>query len=221
VGGALVLLRGGTPGLVSRTTLALLGAGLVAALFWAELRAVYTALGAPDVLLGGPGAERLLEAPRLGLADPRGSAWLQALMLAGALSSFLASTVALRERLGALDPSGGGEIGHDWGLWGGIFAGAAVASLWRVDPWMLTLLALGGAASALAPATLWPPPPERRLAATAAGLLGIGVFLALAIWGGLRAPLEGPAAAVAAHPALVALPAGAAVLWIAGRSARR
>ena len=116
-------------------------------------------LQSPDLFLGGVTLERLLELPGAALfAEPWRRA-LQAFLLVAGLAAFLASSVALRERLGALDPTGGGEIGRDPGLWAGLFGGAALASLWPVDPWALTLLALGGAGCALGPAALCPPPP--------------------------------------------------------------
>jgi hypothetical protein len=218
--GAMALLTSGMPVRPSRLAVALVGGGLVVGFVWAQTWAVYSVLGAPDLFLGGVTAERLLEPPGVAVI---GAAWrrlLQAALLVAGLASFLASSVALRERLGALDRTGGGEIGHDLGLWAGVFGVAGVASLWPVDPWWLSMLALGGAASALAPSTLWPAPAERPAAATAAGLVGLGVFAVLA----LAAELPGGGslgAAVLSYPAVVAVPAGACVLWIARRSARR
>ncbi len=128
--------------------------------------------------------------------------------------------MALRERLGALDRTGGGEIGHDLGLWGGVFGVAAVASLWPVDPWALTLLALGAAASALAPALLCPPPPDRPAAVTGAGLVGLTIFGVLAA-AQLRGGAGGLLGVAMAYPALAAVPASICVLWMARWGARR
>lgn len=218
--GAMAVLSSGVAVRPSRLVVALVGGGLVLGFVWAQTWAVYSVLGAPDLLLGGVTAERLIEPPSLAVAGTAGRRLLQAALLAAALASFLASSVALRERLGALDRTGGGEIGYDLGLWASVFGVAGVASLWPVDPWWLSMLALGGAASALAPATLWPAPAERSAAATTAGLVGLGVFAALV----LAAELPGGGslgAAALSYPAVVAVPAGACVLWIARRRARR
>lgn len=218
--GAVALLSSGVAVPPSRGVVALVGGGLVAGFLWAQAWAVYSVLGAPDLFLGGVTAERLIGLPGLALAGTPWRRLLQAAILAAGLAGFLASSIALRERLGALDRTGGGEIGYDLGLWAGVFGVTGVASLWPVDPWWLTTLALGGAASALSPAVLWPPAAERSAAATAAGLVGLGTFAALA----LAAELRGGgslAAAVLAYPAVVAAPAGACVLWIARRGARR
>lgn len=217
--GAAALLRAGLPARTSRLTVGLVAGGLLAALAWAQGWAIYSMIRAPDLFLGGVTPERLMELPGSALfAEPRRRA-LQVLLLLAGLASFLASSVALRERLGALDPTGGGEIGHDPGLWAGLFGAAAVASLWPIDPWALTLLALGGAGSALAPATLWPPPPDRVPAATAAGMVGLIVFATLAAVQ-LRGAAGGLLGVVVAYPALAAAPAGACVLWVARRGAR-
>lgn len=216
--GALALLRSGMAGPISRGVAAVVGGGLVVGFLLAQAWAVYSVLGAPDLFLGGVTPERLVELPGLAFA---GSPWrrpLQAALLGAGLAGYLASSVALRERLGALDRTGGGEIGYDLGLWAGVFGVVAAASLWPVDPWRLTVLALGGAAAALSPAVLWPPPSERPAAATVAGLVGLAVFAALAVAAGLRA---GSGEILLAYPAAVAVPAGAAVLWVARRGARR
>jgi len=110
-----------------------------------------------------------------------------------------------------------GEIGHDPGLWAGLFGGAALASLWPVDPWALSLLALGGAGSALGPAALWPP--RRGRTATTAGVFGLLVFASFAA-AQVRGSSGGFLGAAIAYPALVAAPAGAAILWLGRRLAR-
>ncbi|HWN16390.1 MAG TPA: hypothetical protein VNU02_21160, partial [Candidatus Dormibacteraeota bacterium] len=187
--------------------------GLLVAFAWAQAWAVYAVLQSPDVFLGGVTLERLLELPGAALFAEPWRRTLQAFLLVAGLAAFLASSVALRERLGALDPTGGGEIGSDPGLWAGLFGGAALASLWPVDPWALTLLALGGAGCALGPATLYPPPPGRAALATTAGVVGLLVFATFA-----AAQLRGTGGALLgtaiAYPALVGAPAGALVLWL-------
>ena len=134
-------------------------------------------------------------------------------LLVGAIAGFLASSIALRERLGALDRTGGGEIGHDLGLWIGVFAIAGVASLWPRDGWSLVLLA---------PGSRRPPgsgdrarrraPRASSGARTFAGCVGLAVFIGLAAAGQLRPGPDGVLSAVLAYPALAAVPIGAAVL---------
>ena len=214
--GSAALLRAGLVVRLSRDGVGFVAVGLLVALVWAQAWAVYAMLNAPDVLLGGISLERLLELPAPTLFAEPWRRTLQGLLLVAALAAFLASSVALRERLGALDPTGGGEIGRDPGLWAGLFGGAALASLWPVDPWALTLLALGGAGCALGPATL--APPRRAALATTAGVLGLIVFAAAAAAqiGGASGGLLG---AVAAYPALAGAPAGGLLLWL-GRTRR-
>ncbi len=164
--GAAALLRAGLTVRLSRDRVGLAAGGLLLAFVWAQAWAVYALIQAPDLFLGGITLERLLELPPHALFAEPWRRTLQMLLLAAGLAAFLASSLALRERLGALDATGGGEIGHDPGLWAGLFGGAALASLWPVDPWALSLLALGGAGCALGPAALWPPR-HGRTAATA------------------------------------------------------
>jgi hypothetical protein len=216
--GAAALLRAGLTVRLSRDGVGFVAGGLLVALGWAQAWAIYSILQAPDLFLGGVTLERLLELPAPTVfAEPWRRA-LQACLLAGGLAAFLASTVALRERLGALDPTGGGEIGRDPGLWAGLFGGAALASLWPVDPWLLTLLALGAAGSALGPVALWPPAPGRAALATTAGMVGLVVFASFAA-AQLRGPAGGLLGAAVAYPALGGAPAGALVLWL-GRGRR-
>ena len=214
--GSAALLRAGLVVRLSRDGLGFVAGGLLVALLWAQAWAVYAMLNAPDVLLGGITLERLLELPAPTLFVEPWRRALQGFLLVAALAAFLASSVALRERLGALDPTGGGEIGRDRGLWAGLFGAAALASLWPVDPWALTLTALGGAGCALGPATL--APPRRTALATTAGLVGLVVFAAAAV-AQLRGAGGGLVGAVAAYPALAGAPAGALLLWL-GRAKR-
>jgi len=213
--GSAALLRAGLVVRLSRDGVGFVAGGLLVALLWAEAWAVYALLNAPDVLLGGITLERLLELPAPTLFAEPWRRTLQGFLLVAGLAAFLASSVALRERLGALDPTGG-EIGRDPGLWAGLFGVAALASLWPVDPWALTLLALGGAGSALGPATLVPP--RRAVLGTTAGAVGLLVFAAAAA-GQLRGAGGGLLGAMAAYPALAGAPAGALLLWL-GRTRR-
>jgi len=216
--GAAAMLRAGLIVRLSRDGVGFVAGGLLVAFAWAQAWAIYSMLQAPDLLLGGVTPERLIELPGPALfADPWRRALQTSLLLAG-FAAFLASSVALRERLGALDPTGGGEIGRDPGLWAGLFGGAALASLWPVDPWSLTLLALGGAGCALGPAALWPPPAGRAALATTAGVVGLVVFASFAA-AQLRGPATGLLGAAVGYPALVGAPAGALVLWL-GRGRR-
>ena len=220
MGGAIALLAPALPPRPSRLAVGLLGSGLVLALFWAQGWAIYAALGAPDVFLGGVTAEGLLDVPRLVLGESAGALRLQGLLLVGAFASFLASTIALRGRVARVDAPGGGEIGRDLGLWAMAFGGAGVASLWPVDPWPLVLLVLGAAASALAPAVLLPRHGNQPRAATLAGCVGLTVFALLAAAGSVRGrALDGLLAVAAGSPAVAALPAALGVLWLAGRRA--
>ena len=212
--GAAALLRAGLTVRVSRDRVGLVAGGLLLAFVWAQAWAVYALIQAPDLFLGGLTLERLLELPPHALFAEPWRRTLQMLLLAAGLAAFLASSLALRERLGALDATGGGEIGHDPGLWAGLFGGAAVASLWPVDPWALSLLARGGAGCVLGPAALWPPRHART--ATTAGAIGLIVFVGLAA-AQFRGASGGLLGAVIAYPALVAAPAGAFVLWIGRR----
>ena len=214
VAGAAALLRAGLTVRLSRDRVGVAAGGLLLAFVWAQAWAVYALIQAPDLFLGGITLERLLELPPHALFAEPWRRTLQMLLLAAGLAAFLASSLALRERLGALDSTGGGEIGHDPGLWAGLFGGAALASLWPVDPWALSLLALGGAGCALGPATLWPPR-HGRTAATA-GMIGLIVFVGLATVQ-LRGAAAGSLGAVIAYPALVAAPVGASVLWLGRR----
>jgi hypothetical protein len=234
-GGALALIGFGTAGRISRGEMAAVGAGLLAVFVWGIGWAVYCALGAPDIFLGGVALERLVRPPSLSWAAGVGAAgagswaagvgaagagrFVLALVPAAGLASFFASSVALRERIGGLDVTGGGEIGHDLGLWSAIIGAAAVASLWPTEPWVLVLTALGLAASTLAPAVLLPPPAARARWGTWAGFVGLAVFGALALlgqWTGGGSP--GWAGLPLAYPAVVAAPAAALVLRLARRA---
>ena len=219
-GGALALLRFGAGDRIARADVAAAGAVLVAMFAWGLSWAVYCALGAPDVYLGGIAVERLARPPSL-VTAARSEPLVLALLPLALLLSFYASSVALRERIGRLDVTGGAEIGHDLGLWSAIVGGAALASLWPAEPWLLVASAFGLATSTLAPAVLWPPPASRAGWGTAAGLVGLLIFAVLTLagqwtrgsdsWGGL--PL--------AYPAVAAAPAGAVVLLLARRTRRR
>jgi hypothetical protein len=229
-GGALALIGYGAATRVTRRQMAAVGAGLLAVFVWGIGWAVYCALGAPDIFLGGVALERLVRPPSLTGAAGAGS-WAAGVGAAGAgrfvlalvpvagLASFFASSVALRERIGGLDVTGGGEIGHDLGLWSAIIGAAAVASLWPTEPWVLVLIALGLAASTLAPAVVLPPPAARARWGTWAGFVGLAVFGALALlgqWTGGGSP--GWVGLPLAYPAVVAAPVAALVLRLARRA---
>jgi hypothetical protein len=222
-GGALALIGFGAPGRIARGEMTAVGSGLLAVFLWGIGWAVYCALGAPDIFLGGVTLERLVRPPSLIGAAGAGGAGrvVLALLPVAGLASFLASSVALRERIGGLDVTGGEEIGHDLGLWSAIIGAAAVASLWPTEPWVLVLVALGLAASTLAPAVLLPPPEARARWGTWAGFVGLALFGALALvgqWTGGGSP--GWIGLPLAYPAVVAAPAAALVLRLA-RHARK
>jgi hypothetical protein len=218
-GGALALVGFGTAGKVSRGEMGAVGTVLFAVFVWGIGWAVYCALGAPDIFLGGVALERLVRPPSLPVTAGRS---ILLLLPTAGLASFLASSVALRERIGGLDVTGGGEIGHDLGLWSAVIGAAALASFWPAEPWVLVLVALGIAASTLAPAVLLPPPAARARWGTWAGLVGLGVFGALALAGQWTGdPSPGWAGLPLAYPAVAAAPAAAAVLWTVRRAVWR
>jgi hypothetical protein len=208
----------------SRSAAALTGGALVGAFWILQGWAVYTALGAPEIFMGGVTPERLVEVPALIMGNRLTAVRLQVLLVIAVGAGFLASTVALRARLSAVDATGGGEIGNDLGLWSMVFGGAALASLWDVDPWALVVTALGAASAVLLPAALLPLPAARPGVATAAGVAGLtvyGLLLLIGRLGGVARPAESLFGALCEHPAVLAAPAGVLVLWLAGRRAGR
>jgi hypothetical protein len=234
--GAVGLLRAGTPRPMSRRGALVVGGGLVAAFAWAQGWAIYGVLGAPDVFLGGVIIERLADLQTLSHGPPRWTAGLQTLLLGAGLASFAASSIALREQLATPDADAGTRASaRERGLWAAVIGLAGLAGLWHADPWWLILLALGVSAAALGPAALWRRADSR--AATAGGIVGLVVFAALTLVAEFpgAAPAFAPAIAAAGraawseplqkaaltYPALVAVPAGAAVLLLARRRTRR
>ena len=225
MGGVALLCTGATRSFPRRAVL-MLGAALLAVSLWAQGWAIYGALGAPDVFLGGVTVGRLAE---MRAAPPARQA-LGGLVLASAIMSFAASMIALRDRVTALDARASGHVTRRPLAWVALFGAAALAGLYGADPWSILMLAFGTAAASLGPATLWPP--ERSGAATAAGAVGLALFVVLAALGALQsvAPeavrVSRPASVAALwtaaldHPVLAALVAGAAVLWAFGRPAR-
>jgi hypothetical protein len=202
VGGAVAMLR---PHRRPPRSAALLGGGaLFGVVLWAEAWAVYGALTVPELLLGGPGLTRLLDLPQLALGEGPGEPYL-ALLVSGALASFFASTVGLRAAVARLGDRRR-HLARDASLWTAVFAVTGGLALWPAEPWALTLLALGLAASVVAPMLLVPPRPGAARGPLAAGLLGLGLFVALALMGRFG---EVPAGAgpLMAYPALTALPA--------------
>jgi hypothetical protein len=227
VGGALALIGFGATGRAGRGEMAAVGAVLIAVFLWGLGWAVYCALSAPDIFLGGIALERLVRPPSLSEASGR---FALLLVPAAGLASFFASSVSLRERIGSLDVTGGGEIGHDLGLWSAIIGAAALASFWPSEPWVLVQIALGIAASTLAPAVLLPPPAIRARWGTLAGLVGLAIFGTLALagqWsgggslGGIGGGMGGWMGLPLAYPAVAAAPVATAVLWMARRTVGR
>jgi hypothetical protein len=215
--GAMALCRAGIAPPASRAGVAVIAVGGLVALLWAQIWAVYALLLSPDVLLGTMAPERLLALPALWLDDPAGPVF-QSVLAVAAFASFLASTIALRGRLGALDSTGGGEIGRDPGLWIGVFVTAGLAAVWRIDAWALVLLALGGAGSSLGIVALRSGAAASPGVATFAGSVGLVVFSGLAVIGHIRPELGRLAGAVLAYPALAAVPAAMLALRV-GRAA--
>lgn len=226
--GGLALWNARMPIPVSRRVVWLVGGGLVAIVLWAQGWAVYGLLSAPDLLVGGGTAERSAGLRALALDRLPSRETIAGAVLAAALASFIASSIALRGRVVALSARHSAD--HE-AVWLGMFALAGLVSLWPVDPWLLALAALGTAAAALGPAILWPP--ESPAAGTVAGAVGLVVFALLAAITplGRLAPdlvrVDRPAWLAAAwelaleHPVPASVLAGAAMLWIARVAARR
>jgi hypothetical protein len=231
--GGVGLLRRDTPRRMSRRGALVVGAGLVAAFALAQGWAIYGVLGAPDVFLGGVIMERLADVQMLSHRSPQWTARLQMLLLAAGLASFAASSIALRERLST--PAAEGTRLTYRGRWAAVIGLAGLAGLWQADPWRLIVLALGVSAAALGPAALF-----RRVdarAATAGGIVGLLFFAALTLVAALpgAVPVLAPAVAAAGraawpealrkaaltYPALVAVPAGAAIVLLTRRRTGR
>jgi len=209
LGGAVALAGPASSARPTRAGVALGGVVLLALLAWADCWGIYAVRWAPELYLGGVTGAALLELPRLVL---RGSSWgslLAGAGLAGLLALFLAASLALRERLA--------EAG---GLWAWVLAVPAFLALMPIEPWSLMLSALGLGASCLAPLILLGPPRARPQAATWALGVGVALFLGVTAAGRLWPPAGSVAQALVAYPALVAAPAVAAVLRVAGRPAR-
>ena len=96
-GGALALIGFGAAGKASRGEMAAVGTALFAVFVWGIGWAVYCALGAPDIFLGGVALERLVRPPSSPAAAGR---FVLMLVPAAGLASFFASSVSLRERIG-------------------------------------------------------------------------------------------------------------------------
>jgi hypothetical protein len=215
--GALALCRAGHPMRMPRSAVTALAAGGLVAFLWAQAWAVYALLVSPDVLLGTVTPDRLLALPAL--RDHPAGSLLQSSLLVGGLASFLASSIVLRERLGALDATGGGEIGRDLGLWTGVFTIAGLAAVWRLDCWSLVLLGLGAAGSTLG--AIVPGSAALNGRAAFAGSVGLVVFSVLTAMGHLHPGTEGLLRAVLAYPALAAVPAASLTLRVVGATASR
>jgi hypothetical protein len=211
LGGAVALLRPRRR--PPRSAALLTGAALLAVLLWAEAWALYGAFAVPELLLAANGLARVLDVPGLALGDGPGEPYL-ALLVMAALASLLASTVGLRAAVARLGDAPR-QILRDAALWAAVFAVSGALSLWPADPWALTLLALGLAASVVAPILLVAPRPGSGRGPLGAGLIGLALFAAVTLFGrfGDAPPQIGP---LLAYPALIALPA-AIVLGRLGR----
>jgi hypothetical protein len=210
LGGAVAVLR---PRRWPPRAAALLGgAVLLAVLLWAEAWAVYGALTVPELLLAGNGLARVLDLPGLALGEGPGEPYLTLLVI-GALASFLASTVGLRAAVARLSDSPRAVV-REAGLWAAVFAVSGALALWPADPWALTLLALGLAASAVAPILLVPARPGSARGPLGAGLIGLALFIALTLFGRLG-DVPPDIGRLVAYPALIALPAAVVLgrLW--------
>ena len=212
LGGAVALAGPASSAPPTRAGVALGGVVLLVLLGWAECWAVFAVRWAPELYLGGVSGAALLELPRLVL---HGRAWgslLAAAGLAGLFALFLAASLALRDQLAVVVP--------DRGLPAGTLVVTALLALMPIEPWSLMLTALGLGASCLAPLIVLGPPPARPHAATWALGVGFVLFLGVTAAGRLWMPAGSVAQALVAYPALVAAPAAAAVLRVAGRPAR-
>src|SRR5262249_5340013 len=114
--GAFALLRAGATEAPGRSSIALLGGGLVAALLWAHGWASYALLAAPDLLLGAVTPDRLLDLSALTRGAGAPTAVLEGLLLAAGVASFLASSLGLAERLASIG-GGGRAPGRDAARW--------------------------------------------------------------------------------------------------------
>lgn len=208
VGGATALLVFGRSAPVSRTGVAVVGAGCILALAWAEGWAVYTAVMAPELFLGGLAPEKMIELPALAF---RGSPWgfvLSGLVLLGGLLLLLASASALGDL--AVQP---GLRSQNAGRWGAVVGGAALLSLWPFDPWNTVLLALGLGASTLAPLAWVGGLGEQPRAIGVALGAGGSLFLGLTVAGQFVAASGSWSQIAFTHPALAASPVAALLLW--------
>ncbi|MGH7383801.1 MAG: hypothetical protein ACREKG_01385, partial [Candidatus Rokuibacteriota bacterium] len=97
--GAAALLRAGLTVRLSRDGVGVVAGGLLLAFVWAQAWAIYAMIQAPDILLGGITLGRLLELPAHALFAEPWRRVLQAVLLVAGLAAFLASSLALRERL--------------------------------------------------------------------------------------------------------------------------
>lgn len=218
VGGAVALMVAGGARGIPRGGLALGGLALLALFGWAECWAVYTARWAPELFLDGVDPAALVELPALVVGEARGGPWLVALTLAGLAALLLAAAVGLR--VGLLGDGGRRPGASALVVSGGILGAAALLALWPVEPWGLVLAALGLGASTLAPLGLVAGRGGRPRGIAWATGLGLVVFLALAELGRLEIAAGGVAEALFAYPALVAAPAAALALRLAGRRPR-
>jgi len=197
-----------------RATAVVAGAGLLAALWWFQAWAVYGALQAPDVFLGGIALASVVQVPVLAMGAV--GSRLQSVLLVGLLAALAAASAALVARPRATS-AGAREWGRDLGLWVLVFAGAGAAALSAIDPWAIALWAFGLAASTVAVSAVLPVP-DARLSGTGAGL-GLGVFVVLSALRWLGA--AGPAAWLLALDPLLTAVAVSVALRLAFRRVAR
>jgi hypothetical protein len=206
-GGALALVGFGTAGKVSRGEMGAVGAVLFAVFVWGIGWAVYCALGAPDIFLGGVALERLVRPPSLSVL--RGASCCCSCRRPGSPAS---SPQACRSARGSAASTSRAEVEIGTISASGRPSSARRAGgFWPAGPWMLVVIALGIAASTLAPpCSCRRLPPGHPLGRTWARLVGLGIFGALALagqWTGGGTGLDRTAAGLSAVVAAPAAPA--------------
>jgi hypothetical protein len=210
VGGALVLLR-------PRARVSALGAvgapaGLVAVMLAAGAAGIYAAYAGAELGLGVAARAPFLRAPALLLAPPASVA-LTATAALALLFLFMGTAAALRDRVVAtLAATEGPRLlrRHADLVWLAMLGAAVCASLGPADAWQVFLAGCGLAACAW---TAGPAENHGEGAAAVGVAAGAALFALLAIG---RPALPWGFAALAAYPALVAVPFAHAVAITAG-----
>jgi hypothetical protein len=217
LGGAAALVGAAGPPRLPRAGVVAVAAAALVVLAWAQGWALYGALGAPEVFLVATAAERVLGLPRL-VVNPAGLAdGVRILVVAALAAGLLAAAGALRQFPSPSLRAGGRRARPGLARWTGVVGAAALASLPPIEPWALVLLGFGLGASAVAPPFLLRPPDRHPEAASAASAIGLGVFVALAVAGHVRAAPDGLLGLIFAYPAVAAAPAALTVLWLSRR----